>query len=775
MWPTSKSYSSRGTKANSQNLFYKSKDVSDSLWYQDPSSQSTPGLHISNPRHKKNSSLSRRYNSSSSSDSPPSGEQPTLNQQNLPSVDENDDKEGAQSSFRSRTGRTDKTRRTNLPLASKGSVQELSTKTKVGDSSRYIPKPEIKGKHKANGGNSTDTPNPKMQIKGSENERKPQLRFSPSPAIKKPSSLGHVATASSYTDTQSLRRTAISNFSNKKATTKIPSKLRITSHGRKVLLKTKFPTPPIKSLDSNTVTNSRYSKIPVPQELDSSPAFQKATRSGVSSSGESTVLNGDENDQSITANVESPLDSRMHSPFQGASPATIDSSPDNIPIYGSHESWQPLISPVIHKEPLTEYKIKILNAFGYRGELFDGEKEFIKDLPKLIQRLDTKNYSSILSSSDIKDVKIREIQERIGIVKVLLNVSKFNKAPENESLCIRGWEDDFVKELEQIQSGECRPHKAWIRHIVDWLWGSIDGINDSIFNKEEPLSDDLFVLNSSSPVREVAAHRDKKEHELFNLSDTGSELIRQGLGGNEKKIVCLWADIREAQYILSACGRAVIDQYMRRLTRYDGVELPNEKMQERRMRYFCLRHYVHWKAAVCNYALALKMMNLLIVFHDLWGMHIDGMNFQEKKDWSILHDNLYDFAKEFERPAEDGEDDTWNKNECFRMPAHCHCFVQTAYKLVEKETRDKSLWFWILQMAAVAGYGKYHAALLHIMTEGKGTEYCNEMLDSDYWIRQSSMLQGLKRIQCAARKDARVGCLISPLGTLNLNVKPVVA
>lgn len=61
------------------------------------------------------------------------------------------------------------------------------------------------------------------------------------------------------------------------------------------------------------------------------------------------------------------------------------------------------------------------------------------------------------------------------------------------------------------------------------------------------------------------------------------------------------------------------------------------------------------------------MMNLLIVFHDLWGMHVDGMTIQEKNDYGHLRDNLYDFACLFERPnGADKKDATWIGNECFR-------------------------------------------------------------------------------------------------------------
>lgn len=84
----------------------------------------------------------------------------------------------------------------------------------------------------------------------------------------------------------------------------------------------------------------------------------------------------------------------------------------------------------------------------------------------------------------------------------------------------------------------------------------------------------------------------------------------------------------------------------------------------------CLEHYVHWKEAVSHYALALKMMNLLIVFHDLWGMHVDGMSNQEKKDFGVLHDNLYRFTLVFMRPVDGEGDSIWPENECM-----CKCLL----------------------------------------------------------------------------------------------------
>ena len=76
-----------------------------------------------------------------------------------------------------------------------------------------------------------------------------------------------------------------------------------------------------------------------------------------------------------------------------------------------------------------------------------------------------------------------------------------------------------------------------------------------------------------------------KEHEYFNLQDANVELMREGFEGDEKRVVATWADIRSVHFVVSACGKGVIDEYIRRLTRWDGIVLGTEVIQERRMRY----------------------------------------------------------------------------------------------------------------------------------------------------------------------------------------------
>ncbi|KAI5852029.1 hypothetical protein BZA05DRAFT_398731 [Tricharina praecox] len=186
-------------------------------------------------------------------------------------------------------------------------------------------------------------------------------------------------------------------------------------------------------------------------------------------------------------------------------------------------------------------------------------------------------------------------------------------------------------------------------------------------------------------------------------------------------------------------------------------------IQRRRMWYFCLEHYVHWKEAVPFYALSVKMMNLLIVFHDLWGMHVDGMSNQEKKDFGVLHDNLYRFATVFIKPVEGANDPTWQDNECM------YCFSKNAATRICNEERGRNIWMWLTQLAGIAGYGKYYAAVMKIMTDGKDPDYVNQLFETHFWSpRTCSLMTGLKRIKDAMKKHAgpgeRMGLGIKKMG-----------
>ena len=221
--------------------------------------------------------------------------------------------------------------------------------------------------------------------------------------------------------------------------------------------------------------------------------------------------------------------------------------------------WQPPTRIGSDATSLAEKRTHFLNVLGYRDPVFDGEKEFLSDLPRLLERLETTEW---LLKCDFTGLKIQEIYERISIIKALRKTSENNGATDNEIMCLKGWEEDLIKEVRMIQCEMLPPHKSWVRHIIDWLWGPQDWT-----------ASDLTPAAGSG------------SHELFNLEDTGIELVREGFEGNEKRIISTWADIRSVHFVVSACGKSIIDEYIRRLTRWDGVVLGTHVIQERRMRY----------------------------------------------------------------------------------------------------------------------------------------------------------------------------------------------
>lgn len=100
------------------------------------------------------------------------------------------------------------------------------------------------------------------------------------------------------------------------------------------------------------------------------------------------------------------------------------------------------------------------------------------------------------------------------------------------------------------------------------------------------------------------------------------------------------------------------------------------------------------------------------------------------------------------------------------------CFSLSAADTLDAD-RHKSVWYWLLLLSGVAGYGAYHASLLQLMTAGKKPDYVNGLLDQAYYQRQSSMVMAMKRIMAATRKDGRIGALIRPLGTISVNINPI--
>lgn len=65
---------------------------------------------------------------------------------------------------------------------------------------------------------------------------------------------------------------------------------------------------------------------------------------------------------------------------------------------------------------------------------------------------------------------------------------------------------------------------------------------------------------------------------------------------------------------------------------------------------------------------------------------------------------------------------------------------------------------WLAQLAGIAGYGKYYASMLKVLTDRKDPEYVNHLFESHFWSpRTCSLMAGLKRIKDAMKKHAAPG------------------
>jgi hypothetical protein len=86
------------------------------------------------------------------------------------------------------------------------------------------------------------------------------------------------------------------------------------------------------------------------------------------------------------------------------------------------------------------------------------------------------------------------------------------------------------------------------------------------------------------------------------------------------------------------------------------------------------------------------------------------------------------------------------------------CFSKAAADRISQEDRGKNLWMWLTQLAGIAGYGKYYAAIMKVMTDGKDPEYVNQLFETHFWApRTCSLMSGLKRIKDAMKKHAGPG------------------
>lgn len=278
---------------------------------------------------------------------------------------------------------------------------------------------------------------------------------------------------------------------------------------------------------------------------------------------EGTVSDQGSKDQEICSDNPSPSSDQ----FSADGP-----SPRAPKTYNSH-----VLSPAV--EPI---------IFGERETISDLRKQFLQalgieevSLPSLSAYLMNVNFNSVLKDR-LREIKIQEMFQRISVVKLLHTSSRYHGANENELGCVKGWLDDLMEELWMIECEKKQPTKVWFDQIYRWLWSRHHEEGSDPSQYDVSPSDELYVLFNAAPLRVLAA---KKEHELFNLRDTGVELMRNGFRNKEKKMIEYWARLHGVQCPPSACGEEVIGIYMRKLTRWDKVELKDSSLQRRRMWY----------------------------------------------------------------------------------------------------------------------------------------------------------------------------------------------
>jgi len=222
-------------------------------------------------------------------------------------------------------------------------------------------------------------------------------------------------------------------------------------------------------------------------------------------------------------------------------------------------------------ETISELRYRFLQALGIQ-EI---------SLPNLSDHIANVNFN-LVHKDKLREIKMQEMHQRISVVKLLHYSSKYHGANENELGCVKGWLDDLNEELWTIECDKMQPSRIWFDQIFKWLWHRSGNEDSDPIEFNTAPTEDLYVLYNASPLRVLAA---KKEHELFNLRDTGVELLRNGFRNKEKKMMEYWARLRGLNSAPSPCGEDVIGVYMRRLTRWDGVELPETMIQRRRMWY----------------------------------------------------------------------------------------------------------------------------------------------------------------------------------------------
>lgn len=445
---------------------------------------------------------------------------------------------------------------------------------------------------------SMDHPKPGKlhQLSKEEDNKRSLLRFSPEKVKYKPK-LPKAATVT--TGSSSLRRVVLEvkgKTTESKAEPKTEAKP--ASRGDIYAWRSTVTVPRKKSRVSPRSSKSQIvrSRIPVPSRPET-PATQDDNGSSDDNSppGTPTTVVVDDAQQSEDESdeeIESVTSEQPPSEMEISEPA---SSPPSVPQSASFTTqrgtagtdYSKSESPTDYsKAPEYDNELKLDMQQTICGEtalISDLRKQFLQSLgideislPSLSDYIRNVNFNSVLKDR-LREIKLHEMQQRIRIVKMLQYSSVYHGANDKELVCLKGWLDDLMDELWMIQCEKAQPSKIWFNQMFRWLWNrNKDGIN------QYDTRDDLYVLHNTSQQRVLAA---RKEHELFNLRDTGMELLRNGFRNKEKKMIEYWSWLRKINTVPGACGEEILGIYMRKLTRWDKNELSETLIQRRRMWY----------------------------------------------------------------------------------------------------------------------------------------------------------------------------------------------
>jgi hypothetical protein len=412
---------------------------------------------------------------------------------------------------------------------------------------------------------------PKLKIENEGSPKLPTLRFSPE-KLNKFKKLPLVAVAG---PSSTLRKTAIENRVTKTTETKEPKSSRSDIYA----WRTSVPRKKVR-ISSRSKLPSYRSLLPIPnpppspiREAEAHPEDEVLPEDEEYHEDDGEAAVGVE-DHPTPIPVVNPSYTRDFSPFSEtgsvASAVSVEPptphAPETLAGPERHTDTQSVLYG--EQETISALRSQFFYALGI-------EEISLPSLSDYIQRV---NFNTVLKDR-LRDIKVREMYQRISVVKLLHHSSRYHGANENELGCVKGWLDDLSEELWMIECEKMPPSKIWFDQIFRWLWHRSG--NDDSDSSVDP-ADEIYILCNTGPLRVLAA---KKEHEMFNLRDTGVELLRNGFRNKERKMLEYWARLRGLMNTPTSCGEDVIGIYMRRLTRWDGKELHETSIQRRRMWY----------------------------------------------------------------------------------------------------------------------------------------------------------------------------------------------